>query len=915
MLSHEDFKPDEKSNFTNNIIPKDAFHVKEEEPLQEFKEPRFKFQISSRKRIILTLDLSQSMNHAGKWQQTRNALFRFFSHVPEGTEVGIVTFGGKRARTNMEPTVVTKSNRHGLFGKIPFRLLNDRDGCVACGLEIAGRLLTLTNELEFSSGSIVLITATEVPVNSMREVKKMVYSQALPIYRVGFKTQCDEVSELTKYGANYVVHPRQKKLLQRLSDIFLSIINRVASSESRLIRKSFERDFIWQNDQVIEGNFVIEESLNMNMWMILTSPFKEDVELFEVISPSGVLSELPQYEHGLVYFHMPGMNEIGIWTFRAKLFPTVKSGVPLTIEVVSEATGSASVELSTWTNVDSTGVDAMKDQVIVYASVSQSSLPIRNAKVVAHVQKPGSFDSVALTLRDDGTGYPDVTKGDGIYSAYFMDFAAEPGLYSISVTATHNNGEAMIPKPTKKSNNINMVEDCCGSAMAENLYSIPTKSFEQHVSGPAFKVRKGIQFFLRDGQPRANDIFPPSRVTDLSVMSYVNQSLYVTVSWSAPGGNLDQGKAFKYEIGLYTNQQTLLDSQHFQNRSIQVHESLLPKPSEFGSEQTATFLLPTANTVYYCALVAVDESGNRSPSSNLIALFAKEVTTTPSPDLLSANEGSSEASAVNSRTHSSLGDLLSSLGQNIYIIVAVVISLILIIGIIVVVKIIRMKKREAFKAKQKQRTQIFVNDIEPPNVGPHHAHNDNMTDIPDLTTEKSIPYGGVWTSGDTTQGSTGGNHSPSSDFSNEFNLYRGNGSSNGGHAFSLSDQASWAYMAANQPGLTGQGQKPAASTAPVHDFRPPSTEDVPDGVTPTYQNWNCKPPSDNGTATTSSTECSTYESDQLSEKLQQQQQAATMIVAAMPRNNNGSVSSYDPCSLSLSPSFISEKRRRQESLV
>ena len=56
---------------------------------------------------------------------------------------------------------------------------------------------------------------------------------------------------------------------------------------------------------------------------------------------------------------------------------------------------------------------------ILYAKVTQDTLPIQDAHVVAFVYPP-SLDSrpVKILLKDTGSGYPDITQGDGIYSAY-----------------------------------------------------------------------------------------------------------------------------------------------------------------------------------------------------------------------------------------------------------------------------------------------------------------------------------------------------------------------------------------------------------------------------------------------------------------------------------------------------------------
>ena len=62
------------------------------------------------------------------------------------------------------------------------------------------------------------------------------------------------------------------------------------------------------------------------------------------------------------------------------------------------------------------------------------------------------------------------------------------------------------------------------------------------------KVNRGAQFFVRNGEPARTDVFPPSRVTDVAVASYVNQTLYAVLEWSAPGGDRDKGAADRYVI-------------------------------------------------------------------------------------------------------------------------------------------------------------------------------------------------------------------------------------------------------------------------------------------------------------------------------------------------------------------------------
>ena len=64
--------------------------------------------------------------------------------------------------------------------------------------------------------------------------------------------------------------------------------------------------------------------------------------------------------------------------------------------------------------------------------------------------------------------------------------------------------------------------------------TIPASPFHRQIVGPGFYIRQGLS-------PRT-DIAPPSRVLDFHVAKIVQDSLYVQLEWSAPGGDYDQGK-------------------------------------------------------------------------------------------------------------------------------------------------------------------------------------------------------------------------------------------------------------------------------------------------------------------------------------------------------------------------------------
>ena len=882
MLNHPDLqdinlqkKIRHVESFQIELVTQEDLESEESLDLNQLKVPSFSYVLPSQKRHILVLDVSQNMNVDRQWEMARNALFRLVNHVPTGDQIGIVTFGAN-ARVNIEPTIVTESNREGLYGRIPFRLLNGQQGCLECGLRMAMQMVNYNYKTD-----ILVLTATAGPYQGLQEVQDMVEELALPINLVSFEPNLNsEVVKLTKYGGIFGL--QSEFVQQNLADTFLEILNANAPLRSK-VQKSYHRTFSLDHQRhetttsggkrgiAISGNFIVEENLRNNLWVVLTSPYKEDVELFEVTSPSGVPMVFPKFENGIVYFYLEGLSEPGIWSYKASLYPVSIARNEVTIEVFAQPTDTQNdvdtFKVQAWTNVDHNGVKATEKPVIIYAQVTQGQdLPVIKAQVTAYITKPDSSVPYELVLNDRGTGYPDITSGDGIYSGYFTGFTTQEGLYNVDIKVTHNGGEASVPN-LLNTQDLNTPSGTSVYIPTELMYTTPTAQFSRYVKAVSFYVTQGVQYYVDNGQPNMEDIFPPSRVTDLKVQSMVNNTLYATLQWSAPGGDFDQGAAHHYDIRCYTNAEALSDT-NFAEMGIPVHESLLPTPGILDDTQTATVGLPWANEVFYYGLVSVDESGNRSPVSNLVPVYASEViSNTENEVYVEESQGKALTSAIYEMVQ----------GDNLYIIVGVIAGMVVVIALLVFTLWFRSKQQRASeKRSQNARTQIFVNDLE--------ANNG----LPDLAPEKAQNYSEVWA---THNSGLPTNASPTNSSLEEY---------------------------ANMYINTSHHRNYPLTTVPVHEYRSSYPTESTTVETPTYQNWNHKPPSDNGTATTSSTECyDDHNSDHSKGIRVAPLRRYSVDDYLVPPGNHTNRSLADPSALSLSPSFCSasEKRRRQESLV
>ena len=79
----------------------------------------------------------------------------------------------------------------------------------------------------------------------------------------------------------------------------------------------------------------------------------------------------------------------------------------------------------------------------------KNSRPVLNADATVQVMMPTQDKNISahsiFPLHDNGLGYPDITSGDGIYSAYLPMFGDLPGYYSVRMVVTAKEGQASIP--------------------------------------------------------------------------------------------------------------------------------------------------------------------------------------------------------------------------------------------------------------------------------------------------------------------------------------------------------------------------------------------------------------------------------------------------------------------------------------
>jgi len=542
------------------------------------------------------------------------------------------------ARINLEPTVVTELNRAGIHGKIPGRVgPKTAAPCLACGLQLARQLagtgppdreaviiLAMTGEAPDIGGSQNTSSSQlPVPSNASVPVHVLTYSSStrLPL----------------DFADQVLVIDEKEDSVDDIGNLFTSLLHRNSVPGPATKLQFYHTRVRLGAGERSGGKFVVEDALRRDLYIVASTQHKEDVENFELTSPSGRQYKFPVVEKGVLYFLSAGLSESGVWSFSLRIAAsamlTTTSGTTCAVVVSAYAAPTvapgvmAAGRLSQGSDSAAAGDTAILDawtageypNLRLYARLFYGRMAVHNASVRAIIggNKDGDDRSLEVILEDKGSGYPDVMAGDGIYSAYVTGLSARPaGFYTLAFRADDAKGQARVVAAASSAQS-----QPSRSSPAAAL--VPTPAFSRFARA-SLQLTQAVRSFIRDGRPQAEDLQPPARVTDLQVESYITGSLQVSLAWTAPGGDFNMGKAARYELRCYTNREAL-DEDRFAATGLPVPSNLLPEPALAGQRQTATIGLPWHSEVFYYGLVAYDAAENRGLVSNLVPVFVDEL--------------------------------------------------------------------------------------------------------------------------------------------------------------------------------------------------------------------------------------------------------------------------------------------------
>ena len=161
------------------------------------------------------------------------------------------------------------------------------------------------------TSEIILISSSSEDKSSFNSTSAFhqLLSASNNIHHVFFRSASPLEDQTRASGANTYLVPTNPHTMirQHLSDIFLSILKN--SINGPTVECTFLKTWS-ESPPEVRGTFVVESSVNSKLLVLLTTDVKNDLEIFELTSPSGQKHAFPKYDYASVYFQLDTHSKV-----------------------------------------------------------------------------------------------------------------------------------------------------------------------------------------------------------------------------------------------------------------------------------------------------------------------------------------------------------------------------------------------------------------------------------------------------------------------------------------------------------------------------------------------------------------------------------------------------------------------------
>ncbi|KAM6415078.1 calcium-activated chloride channel regulator 1-like [Rhynochetos jubatus] len=552
--------------------------------------------------VTLVLDVSGSMSQHGRIRHLRSAAELFLLHIIEiGSWVGIVTFDSDASEKAPLQQITNDAARQKLVQCLPTIASGQTNICagVRKGLKLIADKMNTTNGSE-----IVLLTDGEdshiaTCLDTVKQSGSKIHTIALgPL-------AAKELEEFSKLTGGLKLYAVDGFVPSKLTEMFSAI----TSGSGDISKQSLQlesKELVVQHSGWMNTTVSVDKTVGNNTFFSiawnLSQPF------FFLRDPKGKEYGSSDFttddsNPNTARLSISGTAEVGDWQFYIQNIHTATQSISVT--AASRPASSDVPPVSTAVHLNR--ANRAFNPVAVYAEVRQGFLSVLGATVIATIEKD-SVPAVTLELLDNGAG-ADIMKNDGIYSRYFTSLQGS-GRYSVKVNARGRNATTRLSLKQNRALYIHGYRE--NGKIYMNAPRPKSDNKEIQVKLGSFSRISTSSLVVNTGD--STSIYPPCKVTDLHARI---ENKTIILSWTAPGGDLDNGKADHYIIKTSEN---LLDLRNHFHHATSVNSSYLI-PKEAGREESFKiepehFIIEN-NTIIYFALCAVDDTNLISEVSNI----------------------------------------------------------------------------------------------------------------------------------------------------------------------------------------------------------------------------------------------------------------------------------------------------------
>ncbi|CAD7094161.1 unnamed protein product [Hermetia illucens] len=522
-------------------------------------------------RYIIVIDETQNILMRESWSFLRSAIRKWLVYdLQSNTEVGIVL-----ANENSVDKVLglmgldVSKNRDLIASFIPYIPSDSsQSACILCAIKEALKLFSHRRRTNGFASEVLLIIAPGIDDRlSYKSVVNWAIGNRTRFVTINFPTitrhrPMDELAILTGGEAFTVLEQKynsEKSFLNTYFDLTTILFHvsckyfegprsklPVEVHRKELIDKMNDFNSSKRSSRVISGNFYLDEGMSTPSGFFIYThnvevPLIQNVKL---TSPGGITygtrsdQRIPVKQITII----ASVNQTGPWSYRIERFNGNPQPHYVQVLATPRSTTNSIVQTRAWIRKSEFG-----GPFVLYCEVKRGGYPVHSAYVEVRITRPTLQCNYTnnceekLKLLDTGSGDPDITKGDGVYSRYFSTAISGPGMYRFDILVDDNGNTAyalplnseIIPTGSHK-----MV--CCGSVITD----IKTKQippFQRHLPSITITVNRN------ESETELKSIV--GRIGDLTG-SYIGDGK-VRLTWTAPdmGGH----SVVKYEVRYALN--------------------------------------------------------------------------------------------------------------------------------------------------------------------------------------------------------------------------------------------------------------------------------------------------------------------------------------------------------------------------